>query len=134
MDSIKPIEFKRLIDGSVWLLITWSDGMKAKVPSLVLRQSCPCATCKEARGDSSHAKPLTGTEHGKPSLLKVLKSSITEEINLVRIWPIGTYALGVEWGDGHSTGIYTYTYLRELSVRVVQADTQGDTTQKENTR
>ncbi|MGZ3475873.1 MAG: gamma-butyrobetaine hydroxylase-like domain-containing protein, partial [Polyangiales bacterium] len=28
--------------------------------------------------------------------------------------PVGDYALALEWGDGHNTGIYTFRYLRDL--------------------
>jgi DUF971 family protein len=59
------------------------------------------------RGDTTHSKPLTG----KKSLLKIVESSKDEEIRLESIWSVGNYALGVKWGDGHSTGIYTYDNL-----------------------
>ena len=28
--------------------------------------------------------------------------------------PVGNYALEIDWFDGHTTGIYSYTYLRSL--------------------
>jgi DUF971 family protein len=28
--------------------------------------------------------------------------------------PVGQYAYGIEFSDGHSSGIYTLEYLREL--------------------
>ncbi len=30
------------------------------------------------------------------------------------IGEVGNYALRLTWGDGHSTGIYSFAYLREL--------------------
>jgi DUF971 family protein len=33
---------------------------------------------------------------------------------LIDIQPIGNYAIEFHWHDGHSTGIYTYDYLRSL--------------------
>jgi DUF971 family protein len=27
---------------------------------------------------------------------------------------VGRYALGITWSDGHSTGIFSYDYLRRL--------------------
>jgi len=33
---------------------------------------------------------------------------------LKEIWAVGQYALGMSWGDGHNTGIYTFDFLREL--------------------
>ena len=108
----QPLEFKRL--GSSALDITWSDGTKHQISSQVLRQHCPCAGCREARGDDSHAKPLTTTKSEKPSTLKIVQSSLDEETRLDQIWAVGGYALGMSWGDGHATGIYTYSFLREL--------------------
>ena len=106
----KPSEFKRNEGNS--LSITWSDGATDKISSIVLRKSCPCATCKEKRGDTSHAKPL-GTP--KRSLLTIVEASSEEETKLIKIWPVGNYALGIEWGDGHSSGIYPYALLAELT-------------------
>jgi len=32
----------------------------------------------------------------------------------VRIYQVDAGTLGIDWSDGHSTGIYTYEYLRAL--------------------
>jgi DUF971 family protein len=45
----------------------------------------------------------------------VIESTIAEETDLREIWGVGQYALGMRWGDGHDSGIYTFTYLRELA-------------------
>lgn len=108
----KPKEFRRL--GPSGLRITWSDEVVHEIASLKLRQNCPCATCKEARGDTTHSMPLTG----KKNLLKIVESSREEETALEEIWPVGQYALGMKWGDGHQTGIYTYTLLRSLGTPI----------------
>lgn len=108
----KPIEIKRL-EGRA-MQISWSDGSQNTLSSTKLRQSCPCAQCRENRGEGSHAAPL-GSPH-KRSLLRVIEASSEEETNLVNIWSIGNYAIGIQWGDGHDSGIYTYAYLHELSL------------------
>ena len=74
------------------------------------RRECPCAACKEKRGDTTQAKPLTG----KKRSLAIVDSSIKEETALQEIWGIGQYALGMRWADGHDTGIYPFSYLYEL--------------------
>jgi len=51
---------------------------------------------------------------GKSSLLRVVEHEKQEELQLERIWGVGNYAIGMVWGDGHDSGIYTYFYLREL--------------------
>ena len=33
---------------------------------------------------------------------------------------VGQYALQFVWSDGHSTGLYTFEYLREIWDRIVQ--------------
>jgi DUF971 family protein len=105
--TILPVEIKRLPEG---IAITWNDALKATIPVEKLRKECPCATCKEARGDTSHAKPLSS----KKGLLKVIEHTKNEELDLKEIWAVGNYALGLGWGDGHASGIYTYALLREL--------------------
>ena len=109
----KPLEFRR--QGEHGLTIIWAgESEPQSIPSALLRSECPCAGCRERRGDQSHAKPLTTPVPSKPSMLKIVTSSSNEEQRLVRIWPIGNYALGIEWGDGHNTGIYPYTLLAQL--------------------
>jgi DUF971 family protein len=33
---------------------------------------------------------------------------------LLRVEPVGNYALSITWADGHSTGIYAFRYLRAI--------------------
>jgi ATP-binding protein involved in chromosome partitioning len=103
-----PREIKRR--GTDGLDITWSDGEVQGLSSTTLRQLCPCAECKEKRGDSSHAKPLSP----KKRALRIVESSIDEELRLTQVWAVGNYAIGMRWGDGHDSGIYTFEYLRSL--------------------
>lgn len=93
--------------------ITWADDSPVQISSRILRTSCPCAVCNEKRGDTSHAKPLTGGR----ALLQVVTATQDEETNLEKIWPVGSYALGMRWADAHDSGIYTFSYLKELSER-----------------
>jgi DUF971 family protein len=110
-----PTEIKRL--DFKGLQITWSDGLVQEIGSEKLRRSCPCATCLETRGDTSHSAPLTEKKPGRKSLLRVVSSSKQEETRLERIWPIGNYALGMEWGDGHHTGVYSFDLLYQLGAQ-----------------
>jgi len=104
-----PREIKR--DETRGITISWEDGAVTFLASELLRKACPCAGCKEKRGDSTHAKPLTG----KKRSLMIVDSSLKQELELVRIWGVGQYALGMAWADGHDTGIYTFPYLREIA-------------------
>ena len=116
--SITPILVKRLESKGV--LIRWSDGSASELSSSTLRTMCPCAVCREKRGEGSHDAPLTGSPAKKKSLM-IVQNSLSEELNLTEVRPIGNYALGIRWGDGHDTGLYTYEYLRELSAAQARA-------------
>lgn len=113
--QFKPTEIRRI--KGIGLSVRWSDGRVDEISNLTLRTNCPCASCREAKGDTSHALPLTGNSAApkKKSLLKVIEHSATEELTLVQIWGIGNYALGVSWADGHNSGIYSFEVLRELA-------------------
>jgi DUF971 family protein len=44
------------------------------------------------------------------------------DLDLREIEQVGNYALGLTWSDGHSTGIYSFRYLRSLGDML---DSQG---------
>lgn len=104
-----PIRINRLDRG---IEVSWSDGVSKTINGDLLRMRCPCALCMELRGNMSHQKPLTG---GK-KLLNILSADPPkgEKNNITKVWGIGNYALGVEFADGHNTGIFTYPLLAEL--------------------
>ena len=80
--------------GARELEIEWSDGSTSKLPHTILRGYCPCAGCQ------GHAGPIKFQSGGN--------------LELRELEPVGNYALGLSWGDGHNTGIYTYRYLEQL--------------------
>ena len=84
------------------IAIAWNDGKESYIALPLLRRSCPCAACC-----------------GEPDALGVV---IRPEVHHtpasfeLRGWQnIGGYALQPAWGDGHSTGLYTFPYLRKLA-------------------
>lgn len=105
-----PREIKR--NGTAGLTIKWSDNLISELTSEALRRNCPCAECREKRGDDTHAKPLTG----KKRSLMIVESSLEQELQLEQIWAIGQYAIGIRWGDGHDSGIYSFEFLRQLAL------------------
>ncbi len=84
--------------------ILWSDGRTAIYPPRLLRDACPCATCRDKR-----AAPVATT------LLPVLTPHEALPLAVVGMTPVGQYAYSIEFSDGHSSGIYTLDYLRELA-------------------
>jgi DUF971 family protein len=84
--------------------ITWSDGRVTRYSPRLLRDACPCATCRERR-----ATPPA------PPLLPVLAPEETRPLAVTGMRPVGQYAYGISFSDGHDSGIYTLEYLRELA-------------------
>jgi DUF971 family protein len=83
------------------LALVWNDGTESYLKLETLRCACPCAVCggePDVLGDVS-----------RPHVTYTDKSFQLVGFNLV-----GGYALQPSWADGHSTGIYTFTYLRRL--------------------
>lgn len=80
------------------VVIEWSDGHMSRYPFRELRIDCACAACIEE---------MTGRQ-----LLDVL--SVPGDIFAVDFLPVGRYAVQFAWSDGHSTGIYPFTMLRQI--------------------
>lgn len=106
-DSVKPAP-KRATPTAVALskdgrelLLTWSDGGSTQLSARQLRQYCPCAQCVEE---------WTGKRTFDPE-------SIPVDTTMGEVKRVGNYALSLTFGDLHSTGIYPWAYLRDLSAQ-----------------
>lgn len=86
------------------ITLTWPDGESVSVAHTVLRANCQCAVCV----DEYTNEPLLDT------------SSIPGDIHPLKVETVGNYALSIEWSDGHSSGFFPYTKIRELA-----AETDG---------
>ena len=84
--------------------ITWSDGRRGRYTPRLLRDACPCATCRERR-----------VEPARPALLPVLAPEEIRPLEITSMRPVGQYAYAIGFSDGHASGIYTLDYLRELA-------------------
>ena len=84
------------------LAIQWNDGTESYLDLQFLRRACPCAACG-----------------GEPDVLgNIMRPSVSYSDNsfdLARFDIVGGYAIQPRWRDGHSTGIYSFQYLRRLS-------------------
>jgi DUF971 family protein len=79
-------------------LVAW-PGVLSVIPALRLRDACPCAGCIEE-----------GTGR------KILDTaSIPADIRALEIRPVGSYAIQIQWSDGHGSGIYSWETLRRIS-------------------
>ncbi len=91
----------KLVGGNDTLTIQWSDGHQSAYPYRYLREKCPCATCTE----------LGPPAHGAPSPFPMLG---VRPLKPDRAELVGRYALQIYWSDGHSSGIYSFEFLRSL--------------------
>jgi DUF971 family protein len=84
------------------LAIAWNDGTESFLRLETLRRACPCAACG-----------------GEPDVLgNVSGPHVTytdQSFQLVGFDLVGGYALQPRWADGHSSGIYSFAYLRRLA-------------------
>ena len=84
------------------LAVRWEDGTESYIPLETLRRRCPCAGCAGERD-------VLGNLHKGPD-----QPLGPRAFELVRLEPVGNYAVQPVWGDGHNTGLYTYAYVRRL--------------------
>ena len=80
--------------------IEWDDGHRSSYRLQDLRRDCPCAACRRDHEASPAGELLPILTPGKNELRSVT--------------PVGSYAIQIEWGDGHHTGIYSYELLRNI--------------------
>lgn len=101
-----PVAIRRVADARApgAIEIEWSDGHRGSYTPRLLRDACPCASCRETR-----AAPPVPT-----ATLTVLRPEELAPLGITGMRPVGQYAYGIEFSDGHSSGIYTLDYLREL--------------------
>jgi DUF971 family protein len=78
------------------LEVDFDDGAKFAFPAELLRVESPSA---EVQGHTPSQKVTVG---GK------------RNVGIVRLEPVGNYAVRILFDDGHSTGIYSWSYLRQL--------------------
>ena len=95
------------------LEIDWADGRKSVYSLTLLRSMCPCAQCKIVRtGTDPHS--IAPAPKKKP-LLTILPGNYTGEITVLHAEMVGNYAIRLEWSDQHSSGIYSFEYLRSIA-------------------
>jgi DUF971 family protein len=84
------------------LAIAFDGGEELYLPLDLLRRACPCAACQ-------------GEPDALGRVLRPVQRIGARGFELLRSEAVGGYALQLFWADGHSTGIYSFDYLRRLS-------------------
>lgn len=99
MSSI-PILIKEIkqVDNYTFSIV-WSDDQQQFFRLSTLQKACPCANCV----DEKTGRPLLDA------------STVKENVRAMTLKSIGRYALQIQFTSGCSTGIYTFTMLRQLS-------------------
>ena len=93
------------LDKERGLTIHWSDGRRSFYPIEHLRKLSPSADQRELRAQSQR-NPLT--------VLPASAARDTGPIAATDAELVGNYAIRITFSDGHHTGIYSWTYLREI--------------------
>jgi DUF971 family protein len=78
------------------LSVAFDDGKSFALPAELLRVLSPSA---EVQG---HSPEQRVTVAGK------------KNVSILRLEPVGNYAVRIVFDDGHDTGLYVWDYLREL--------------------
>ncbi len=94
--SVVPVEIGRANQHDI--KISWPDNHVSIYPARELRLRCPCAGCVDE---------VTGK-------IRLIASSVPQNVTPVSIKLVGRYAMTVQWSDGHNTGIYGFDLLRQL--------------------
>lgn len=90
-----PVELRLAKDKKI-LTIVFDDGQSYALAAEYLRVESPSA---EVKGHGPGQEQLV---FGK------------RNISILRLEPVGTYAIRIVFDDGHSTGLYTWSYLTKL--------------------
>ncbi|MGH9789035.1 MAG: gamma-butyrobetaine hydroxylase-like domain-containing protein [Candidatus Acidiferrales bacterium] len=101
----EPAGVRILLTSGEGVRIEWRDGHRSLYTFPYLRQSCPCATCRDRRA------------HGASPTQSKVKSDLPlyeAPARAVQAEPVGNYAVRFTFSDGHATGIYSFEYFREI--------------------
>jgi DUF971 family protein len=85
------------------LALKWDDGSESFIPLEKLRRHCPCAGCK---GEMD----VLGNVYKNPD-----QPLAADAFRLIRISTVGGYAIQPLWADGHSSGLFSFDYLKRVA-------------------
>jgi DUF971 family protein len=98
-DDVVDIEIQR----TEGVTITYADGAQIAVDVGQLRAVCPCAHC---RGMRDRGEPVWPPGQRSPL-------AVHPAIRIVDATLVGAWGLSLDWSDGHGTGIYAWSVLRD---------------------
>jgi DUF971 family protein len=87
------------VEGGTDVVLTWPDGARSRLSAVELRAACQCASCREPAGIEATAAVVDG-----PVPVTIAEAKL-----------VGGYAINFVFApEGHGTGIYPFTVLRNL--------------------
>lgn len=101
MDPPRKLDLKK----DRGLTIEWADGSTSYYSISYLRHMSPSAEMRELRAEMER-NPLT--------VLPAKMGAARGPLTALGAELVGNYALRIHFSDGHSTGIYSWDYLRQI--------------------
>ncbi len=105
-EATEPVKVRVLKTEGTGMEIDWRDGHRSRWSFRWLRDACPCATCHDEREQAGRAPGDPVPE--PPALLPMYKPAIRPD----SAQQVGRYAISFSWNDGHTSGIYSWDFLR----------------------
>jgi DUF971 family protein len=96
------------ISKSKGIKIDWQDGHHSEYSLAYLRDECPCASCTGAHGTTPQKSSYSASQPSNPFKM------YTPTLRMVNVEQVGSYAIRIDWSDGHNTGIYSFDHLRAI--------------------
>jgi DUF971 family protein len=78
--------------------ITWTPQHISQFSTRELRCACSCAGCVDEHTGQRILDPAT----------------VPDDIDVLELSAVGSYAIRFLWSDGHDTGIYSWDHLASL--------------------
>jgi DUF971 family protein len=97
--SVDPPTSIRRDQAAGLLRIDWPDGLVVAIAYPKVRVACGCARCVDE---------VTGER-----LIDITDIDPLVQANELQM--VGSYAIRIQWSDGHNTGLFTWPQLRSLS-------------------
>ena len=104
--AIEPLRVRVKKTEGTGLEIDWKDGHHSHWSFGWLRHACPCATCHDEREKQGRA--IGAPPPAPAALLPLYKAPARPDT----VQQVGRYAISFGWNDGHTSGIYSWDYLR----------------------